>query len=516
MKKLLSVLLVTVLLLTSFTPGFAALERAKLPDFPVTFNGTPIDNQRATYPLIVYKNITYFPMTWDYASALGLSSNYTEARGLVIEKSNSSVNLVQSVTANNNPNSSYTVSLPYFQITVNGKRINNATEPYPLLLFRNITYFPLTWAFAVTEFGWEYSYTNVTGLKIKTHPFQPTSPQHEQKTLNYGNGDKYVGEVLFSKKDGVGTFTWANGDYYSGEWKAGQKHGTGTLVRANGNSYSGDWHFDEKNGVGTITMFNGDRYTGDVIKATYSGIGTYTWANGDEYKGVWLNGERTGDGMFTFTNGDRYVGEFENGKYDGYGKLTKADGNIMEGTWNNGTLSKSMPQAPSNITLEVVSDNKIALHWTPAANTNYATLYVATNPAGPWADMRYADGSEIKLRGIGYTFADAVFKEGYYFKMTSTSSGIESKDSMIISANTGDTGNTITHHVIQSKIKYKFNGYKNAKVFELENGQIWKQTSFESKTAKRFMPEVLIFLAHGQYKMIIEGYDEELTVVRVK
>ena len=512
MKKISIVLLITALLFASFTPGFAAMERATLPDSPVTFNGTPIDNQRATYPLIVYKNITYFPMTWDYASALGLSSNYTEARGLVIEKSNSSVNLVQSVTANNNLNASYAVSLPYFPITVNGKRIDNARETYPLLLFRNITYFPLTWAFAVTEFGWEYSYNNVIGLKIETHPFQPTSQQHEQKTLNYGNGDKYVGEVLFAKKDGVGTFTWANGDYYSGEWKAGQKHGTGTLVRVNGNSYSGDWHFDEKNGVGTVTMSNGDRYVGDLVKASYSGIGTYTWANGDVYKGVWLHGERTGDGILSFANGDQYVGDFKNGNYDTYGKLTKADGSISEGTWNNGTLTTAIPQAPSNITLEVVSD-KIQFHWTPATNTNYATLYMTTDPTDSWSDIRYADGSQMKLRGIGYTYSEAVPNEIYYFKMTSTSSGHESKDSMIFSAATGDP---IAHQVIQSEIKYKFDGFNTDKSYELSNGQIWKQTSFEKSTSKRFMPDVLIFLDGEHYKMVVEGSDEEVTVIRVK
>ena len=38
-------------------------------------------------------------------------------------------------------------------ITVNGKTINNDEEPYPLLVFRDVTYFPLTWRFAVDEFG---------------------------------------------------------------------------------------------------------------------------------------------------------------------------------------------------------------------------------------------------------------------------------------------------------------------------------------------------------------------------
>jgi len=34
------------------------------------------------------------------------------------------------------------------------------------LIFRDITYFPLTWRFAVDEFAWEYKFTNEDGLKI--------------------------------------------------------------------------------------------------------------------------------------------------------------------------------------------------------------------------------------------------------------------------------------------------------------------------------------------------------------
>ena len=34
------------------------------------------------------------------------------------------------------------------------------------MLFRDITYFPLTWRFAVEEFGWNYSFDNKAGLRI--------------------------------------------------------------------------------------------------------------------------------------------------------------------------------------------------------------------------------------------------------------------------------------------------------------------------------------------------------------
>lgn len=35
-----------------------------------------------------------------------------------------------------------------------------------MLSYRNVTYFPLTWRFAVDEFGWKYNFNSKTGLVI--------------------------------------------------------------------------------------------------------------------------------------------------------------------------------------------------------------------------------------------------------------------------------------------------------------------------------------------------------------
>ena len=39
----------------------------------------------------------------------------------------------------------YTASVAAYNIVVNGKKIQNSKEQYPLLQFRDVTYFPLTW-----------------------------------------------------------------------------------------------------------------------------------------------------------------------------------------------------------------------------------------------------------------------------------------------------------------------------------------------------------------------------------
>ena len=141
-----------------------------LPTFPVVFNGTTMEQQYNPYPMLVYHDITYFAMTYDNAQLLGLNSNWTAENGLVIDKVGVSSTQVtgQSDSAKSEvPNgTAYTAGYPSFAITVNGKAIDNKKEEYPLLVFRDITYFPLTWRFAVDEFGWNYTFDSTKGLNI--------------------------------------------------------------------------------------------------------------------------------------------------------------------------------------------------------------------------------------------------------------------------------------------------------------------------------------------------------------
>ncbi len=57
-------------------------------------------------------------------------------------------------------------TLVNFDIKVNGKQVENSKEQYPVLSYKSITYFPLTWEFAVNEFGLGYSWDDNTGLSI--------------------------------------------------------------------------------------------------------------------------------------------------------------------------------------------------------------------------------------------------------------------------------------------------------------------------------------------------------------
>lgn len=139
-----------------------------LPGFPITMNGIRIKNEELEYPFILYNDITYFPMTYHDSRFLGIGTNYTIQSGLEIFRLDTVDYPYNGILADKPNDSSYTATIAEGKIKVNGKMIDNGSEEYPLLLFRNATYFPMTWRFCVDEFGWNYSFALGQGLAINT------------------------------------------------------------------------------------------------------------------------------------------------------------------------------------------------------------------------------------------------------------------------------------------------------------------------------------------------------------
>lgn len=139
-----------------------------LPTFQVILNGQTVDNRNREYPLIVYKDITYFPMTWSDCRFLGLENAWSPEQGLSIQQSNITSPYHDYASAEANSSRNYPAELAEGAVAVNGQSIDNASEEYPLLSFRDITYFPLTWRFAHDAFGWEYSWGESDGLSIRS------------------------------------------------------------------------------------------------------------------------------------------------------------------------------------------------------------------------------------------------------------------------------------------------------------------------------------------------------------
>ena len=167
-KTIASLFISCSLLLPAFSSAEAAMDKVevRLPSFQVTLNGQKIDSVHSPYPLLVYKDITYFPMTWNYARAMGLYTDWNAEEGLSVQSGGPKIPLEEDESGQNDPHRTYYAEIADFPVKVNGKTVDNRQEEYPLLLFKDITYFPMTWRFTHDEFGWETEWSDISGFLI--------------------------------------------------------------------------------------------------------------------------------------------------------------------------------------------------------------------------------------------------------------------------------------------------------------------------------------------------------------
>lgn len=145
---------------------------------------------------------------------------------------------------------------------------------------------------------------------------------HGEGIYTYLSGDVYEGKFSLNKKNGKGVYQWAaqddgTFDHYEGEYVDDMRCGEGTYVWADGTRYIGQFASDAKDGKGALYFPDGAYYQGDFVNDTRTGKGLYKWANGDTYEGDFYRGSVTGQGTFSWSENDErltYTGYFENGK----------------------------------------------------------------------------------------------------------------------------------------------------------------------------------------------------------
>lgn len=132
-----------VILVLSSANAFAATKNVSvsLPSFKVTLNGSEINNSYSKYPLIVYKDITYFPMTFGGCRYLGLETKWDQKAGLEINKTNISYPLDEYKTNQKNSDK-YTASIPKFNIKINEKTVDKKQCRISFVDFQGYNVFP--------------------------------------------------------------------------------------------------------------------------------------------------------------------------------------------------------------------------------------------------------------------------------------------------------------------------------------------------------------------------------------
>ena len=195
----------------SLLPQAEAAMRADVVTGKVTLNGQVIDNKNAKYPLLTYSNITYFPMTYQLSRFMGVETDWNgAAKSLNITAGGAQSAYV--AETGKAQRGSVAVTLASYKISVNGAQINNKEEKYPIFNYNGITYFPLTWAYAVDSFGWSYQWDAVNGLRIDTSSAPAPAP------VEPGTGDAALDKALTILNN-----KYATGGKYHGMLEGGGK-----------------------------------------------------------------------------------------------------------------------------------------------------------------------------------------------------------------------------------------------------------------------------------------------------
>ena len=145
---------------------------ATIPKYPVNINDTVMIKEKNKYPPLAYNGITYFPMTYDNAMSLGILIKWDNAkRTLYLDRGAGFGNIkIKPYYYEKENKKSYSVRTIPFDVVINGKKINQKElKKYPFLVFRDITYLPMTWSIFHDELDYSVSFNHRDGLVMRAN-----------------------------------------------------------------------------------------------------------------------------------------------------------------------------------------------------------------------------------------------------------------------------------------------------------------------------------------------------------
>lgn len=181
MKKATTILACVVFAIAFATCAHAASELVPvtLPEFDVTINGVTFDNSDSRYPFLLYRNITYFPLTWRHDRFAGLSFTYQDQvlrNGYVLADTAGLFVSWQPIAEPEwEPYSGAEEDnrWPLFATFAAGNcqtaiqtTVATRQPEYPILRFRDVLYLPLTYENVYEQLGWEYRFSREEGLVL--------------------------------------------------------------------------------------------------------------------------------------------------------------------------------------------------------------------------------------------------------------------------------------------------------------------------------------------------------------
>lgn len=141
-----------------------------------------------------------------------------------------------------------------------------------------------------------------------------------------------------------------------------------TINYSNGDVYVGGVVNGLPNGIGTYTLASGQVYHGEMVDGYFHGIGIYVWPEGGSYTGSFVKDAFEGKGMYCYSDGTYYIGDFSGDKRNGQGTLYAADGSVLQsGTFVDnkftGGAAAAAPAAAPAVTSDLKAEDVIGV-WT--------------------------------------------------------------------------------------------------------------------------------------------------------
>jgi len=137
-----------------------------LPSDPVWLQGVLLNQINNRYPLIEHGNTLYFPLTWNLSRFMGIETAWSEADGLSIVHSARFAPLDPPDDYFNDLLATYRATIKRQPITLNGRIIMPPSVGLPWLIFRGVTYLPLT-AAMIEELRWQVHMYPERGIDIE-------------------------------------------------------------------------------------------------------------------------------------------------------------------------------------------------------------------------------------------------------------------------------------------------------------------------------------------------------------
>lgn len=192
MKKYKNLFLMLLILpLTLISKTNAKSVDVHLPTFDIYVNEVKVENDYKKYPFIVYRGITYFPLTYDDAKFMGWNLKWIKKTRELHVVSTETVNYqweeYKQVKGKTKNKKIMKAKTPAFKIKFGEKYLPKTIGKYPVLVYNHVTYIPLVYDYKYEDSCMSFVFSKEKGLEI-TRPESLHLYIFKKNTFNFDNG----------------------------------------------------------------------------------------------------------------------------------------------------------------------------------------------------------------------------------------------------------------------------------------------------------------------------------------